>query len=208
MNIARFLIILCVVTFGLPGFGRAQTTAKQAFEQAELHYKLGRFAQALTEYSRAYELAPLPGFLFNIGQCHRQLGHHERAVFFFRGYLREKPGAKNQRVVKELIAQSRKIIQQEQSQQKKKANLARQQLETRRDQEHQLAMEQARLAALTATEQAVPIIQPAAFYQRWWFWTIVGGVLLTAGGTAWALSVDGAETMPQGSLGLLDLRGP
>ena len=199
MNIARFLIILCVVTFGLPGFGRAQTTAKQAFEQAELHYKLGRFAQALTAYSRAYELAPLPGFLFNIGQCHRQLGHHERAVFFFLGYLREKPGAKNQRVVKELIAQSQK---------KKKADLARRQLETRRDQEHQLAMEQARLAALTAKEQVLPAIQPPAFYQRWWFWTIVGGVLLTAGGTAWALSVDGAETMPQGSLGLLDLRGP
>ena len=135
MNIARYLILFAVVAFGIPSAARAQSAAKHAFEQAEVHYKLGRFAQALSGYSRAYELAPLPGFLFNIGQCHRQLGHHERAVFFFRGYLREKPRAKNQRVVKELIKKSLAIIQQEQIEQKKKADLARRQREKNREQE-------------------------------------------------------------------------
>jgi len=50
-----------------------KTEAKLLFKRAQLAYKLGKFENALGEYSKAYEMLPLPGFLFNIGQCHRQL---------------------------------------------------------------------------------------------------------------------------------------
>jgi tetratricopeptide (TPR) repeat protein len=48
---------------------------------------LGQFEHALDAFSQAYELKPLPGFLFNIAQCHRHLGNFERASFFYKRYL-------------------------------------------------------------------------------------------------------------------------
>jgi tetratricopeptide (TPR) repeat protein len=67
----------------------ARAQARAQVKKAQLDYKLARFEQALAEYSRAYELYPTPALLFNLGQCHRNLKNHERAIFFFEGYLRE-----------------------------------------------------------------------------------------------------------------------
>lgn len=71
--------------------------AKQLFEEAQVHYETGRFQEALEDYSKAYELVQLAGFLFNIGQCHRELKEYDRALYFYERYLREKPDAKNNR---------------------------------------------------------------------------------------------------------------
>jgi len=38
---------------------------------------------ALVDYQAAYDAEPLPAFLFNIGQCHKNLAHYEKAIFFF-----------------------------------------------------------------------------------------------------------------------------
>jgi tetratricopeptide (TPR) repeat protein len=35
----------------------------------------------------------LPAFLFNIGQCHRKLGQHEQAIFFYSRYLKANPAS-------------------------------------------------------------------------------------------------------------------
>src|SRR4051794_24258540 len=73
----------------------ALAQAKAVFGEAEKQYALGRFEEALKHFERAFELKPLPEFLFNIGQCHRNLGHWERANFFFQGYLNRVPKARN-----------------------------------------------------------------------------------------------------------------
>ena len=39
-------------------------------------------------YTAAHDAKPLPALLFNIAQCHRQLGNHERALFFYRRHSR------------------------------------------------------------------------------------------------------------------------
>src|SRR5205823_148602 len=54
------------------------TAARELFERAEVQYTLRHWDAALALYEQAYERKPLPGFLFNIGQCHRQLGHLRR----------------------------------------------------------------------------------------------------------------------------------
>ncbi|MBI5507126.1 MAG: PEGA domain-containing protein [Deltaproteobacteria bacterium] len=47
----------------------------------------------------------------------------------------------------------------------------------------------------------------APFYKRWWFWTIVGSVVVAAaGGTAYAYSSSGNDGPPQASLGTVDFR--
>jgi tetratricopeptide (TPR) repeat protein len=80
--------------------------AIQLFKKGSAEYAAGNFAAALDDYTQAYEAAPVAGFLFNIGQCHRALQHWELASAFFRRYLTEKPGAKNAAEVRALIAEA------------------------------------------------------------------------------------------------------
>jgi len=219
--IQRFLwvacsIVLILVVTGSPKASDGMKKAKQHFVTAEAHYKLGRFAEALQEYSKAYEFASLPAFLFNMGQCHRQLGNHERAVFFYEGYLRESPKAGNREIVRRLIQESQEAEKQREQlraeQERKQVQAQKEKEEKERlrlENEHKLAVERARLEALAlASKKQKPVEQPPAFYQKWWFWTIVGGaVLAIAGGTALAMSADDTMVLPGGSLGTLDLRG-
>ena len=57
--------------------------AKHRFGQAKTEYDLAHFDDALADFEAAYKAKPLPAFLFNIGQCHFQLKHFDRAVFEF-----------------------------------------------------------------------------------------------------------------------------
>jgi hypothetical protein len=75
------------------------------FEMAETKFNLGRFEEAAVDYQAAYEAEPLPAFLFNIGQCHRNLGNYERAQFYFRRYLGLDPRSPNRADAEHLIAE-------------------------------------------------------------------------------------------------------
>ena len=108
LRAALNLVLVCaVVSAGSQAWASDKSKAKKHFRKGQTHYKLARFQQALTEFSAAYELMDHGAFLFNIGQCHRQLSNHERAVFFFEGYLREIPNAPNREVVEDLLEESR-----------------------------------------------------------------------------------------------------
>jgi hypothetical protein len=93
--------------------GSSPDDAKQArtlYERAEKSFDVGKFADALADYQAAYEAKPLPGFLFNIAQCYRNMGNFERARFFFRRYLTVDPHAPNHRRVEELISEMSKQL--------------------------------------------------------------------------------------------------
>ncbi|MHB1843420.1 MAG: hypothetical protein ACYCWW_01120 [Deltaproteobacteria bacterium] len=85
--------------------GSSPAAAQALAKRSIIEYNAGDFEKALLDAQRAYELEPLAGLLYNLGQCHRALHHWERAEFFYRGYLREKPRAKNRAEVAQLIAQ-------------------------------------------------------------------------------------------------------
>jgi tetratricopeptide (TPR) repeat protein len=77
--------------------------AKALFQRAEVHFSVGEFVRALELYKEAYKRKPLPGFLFNIGQCHRNLGQCDRAVFFYKQYLLRAGDPPNKEEVARLI---------------------------------------------------------------------------------------------------------
>lgn len=81
--------------------------AKQQVKTADIDYRLGRFTEALDGYTRAYEIYPVPALLFNIAQCHRNLKDYAKAIFFYEGYLRDEPTARNGALVQDLIRESR-----------------------------------------------------------------------------------------------------
>lgn len=117
-------VVVLVVSLGLSSVAEARKPApsqsdvlrqkaRKIFLEGQIHYKLGRFDKALVAYSQAYRLLPLAGFLFNIGQCHRFLRNYKQAIFFYKGYLRETPGAPNLKVVQLLIVRTQNKLTEE-----------------------------------------------------------------------------------------------
>jgi len=103
-------VLACIATLSASVVLGTPAAAETPLEQARalagratVEYNIGHFDQALDLYSKAYEALPTAALLFDIGQCHRMLGHPERAVFFFQGYLREKPDASNRPLVEQLL---------------------------------------------------------------------------------------------------------
>jgi tetratricopeptide (TPR) repeat protein len=104
---ALLAALLMAAAIGHPALGAGD--AKQAraqFQRAEAAYNMGKFTEALAAYQAAYEAKPLPGLLFNIAQCHRNLGNQERALFFYRRYLALDPQTSNRATVEQLIAET------------------------------------------------------------------------------------------------------
>lgn len=184
-----------LVALSTPAIARADTPharvvarqrAKVHAAEAEVHYKSGRFVRALEAYTKAYDLSPVPEVLFNLGQCHFQLKTYERALFFYRGYLRERPNAANRALVMELIAESEHTLD---AQRRAFAVATPAAFEKRAEPEEQ-------------QDRAQP-----ALYRRWWFWAAVGAAAITVGGTAYLMqSNDSSRALPDRSLGAIDLR--
>ena len=195
--------------------------AKRLAEDATRKYNLGQFKEALDGYSKAYESFPAAPLLFNLGQCHRSLGNHERAVFFYEGYLREKPNAPNRDVVEELLVEERASLtkqREEEAARKAAEDEARRRAaeeEARRKAEEE---EERKRAAEDERRRRASLIGASGggagaggggsepIYKRWWFWTAVGvGVGVLAGSTIYITQRD--AVLPAGSLGTLDGRG-
>lgn len=87
--------------------------AKPHYEKGASEYNLGHFAEAISEFEKAYEQDPAPILLFNIAQAHRQSGNNERAAFFYRRYLEQEPNADNRADVEKRIKDLEAVIQQQ-----------------------------------------------------------------------------------------------
>ena len=64
-------------------------------------YNLGKYADAIAEFERAYALSRLPEILFNLGQCYRKQWEADRrselgrrALHYYEALVREAPSAK------------------------------------------------------------------------------------------------------------------
>lgn len=102
----RFGLVLALMAWQSPAWAQqdeATRRARQLYERAEQSYSVGQFADAAQFYEQAYRIKALPGFLFNLGQCHRQLSQFRKARFFFRLYLERKPDSKRRATVQALI---------------------------------------------------------------------------------------------------------
>jgi tetratricopeptide (TPR) repeat protein len=88
------MLMLVAVPPALAKPGRneaASAEMRAAFEEANADYNLGHFEAALAAFERGYRVKSDPAFLFNIGQCQRQLDRPRDAGRSYRAYLRESP---------------------------------------------------------------------------------------------------------------------
>ncbi len=72
--------------------------AKAAFGRGNAAYNLGKYADAIAEFEKAYSLSRLPEILFNLGQCYRKQWETDRrgevgrrALHYYEALLREAP---------------------------------------------------------------------------------------------------------------------
>jgi hypothetical protein len=80
--------------------------AKKHFKQGQTHYANGQHTKALEQFEAAYSYKKLPGFLFNMGQCHMELKNFDMALKRYNQYLRESPKARNRSKVEDLMRQA------------------------------------------------------------------------------------------------------
>jgi tetratricopeptide (TPR) repeat protein len=112
LRLAALLVAVpCLTAVPASAANPALDDARKLTTQATVEYDVGHFDQALDLYTKAYERYPKPALLFDIGQCHRLLGHYERAIFFYQGYLRGKPDAANRSMVEQFIADSQRQLE-------------------------------------------------------------------------------------------------
>src|SRR5262245_44893353 len=109
---AGFLLATLVLLLlaGRAHAAKGEKEARSLFQRAEMSFNLGKFPEALADYQAAYEAKPLPGFLFNIAQCYRNMGNPERARFFYRRYLALDPRSSNRRLVEDLIEEMTRLM--------------------------------------------------------------------------------------------------
>jgi hypothetical protein len=190
--------------------GRPQRDTLVAFDRAyhgdtlgaaslgQKAYDVGEFERALTLYSEAYKLKTLPGFLFNIAQCHRQLGNFERASFFFGRFIdNSKPAAPNVELARELMTDMERR-QAEKAAAEKKAADEKAQAEA----DAKLKRDAPIAPPLTPVEVVslpppLPAVEPEPVTKQAWFWVVIGGaVVAVAGGiTAGVLLSQPREVM-------------
>jgi tetratricopeptide (TPR) repeat protein len=109
----RLSVLLCALwalvprpAVGAELTDEAKAQARVKFGEGNAAYAQGQYREALTAFEAAYQLAPLPGFLFNVAQCHRQLGHFTQAASAYRRFLSlSEKEPTNAAMVKELIAE-------------------------------------------------------------------------------------------------------
>jgi tetratricopeptide (TPR) repeat protein len=148
--------------------------AKRHYDRGQKLFALQKFEEALDQFQKAFDAKPIPDFLFNIGQCHRNLGDYDAAIFSFKRYLKLDPEASNREQVEELISEL----------------------------EDKKAAEDARKLGLRKEDDERPPPPPPdrPFYKKWWFWTgvvVVGAA--GAGGGYYLTTRDGGP--PPTSLG-------
>lgn len=216
---------LCALTALAPVRGlaadAAETRARALFKDGQRAYDLGEFDKALELYSEAYKQKPLPGFLFNIAQCHRQKGNWEQAAFFFGRFIDNmNPRAPDVERARELLEDARRRQTQqaeearlaEEKKQAEEQRLAQEELARRKAEEELRELERQRLLRESMPPPPVLVVEEEPVTKKPWFWVVlVGGAVLVAGGVTAGVLVatrpqPGPAVPSQTTLGEIEVR--
>jgi hypothetical protein len=176
--------------------GDNRAVAREAYETARRHYELNDFAAALEGFKRAYLAVDDVGLLFNIAQCHRQLGNKAEAIKFYRWFAHKTETSPRREEAERLIAALEAQLAREpppsspsspppSAPPEKPVELARPEVTPP-------------LAVTTRPAPAPPVspslvtTRPAPrrtpVYKKWWLWTGLG-VVVAGGAVAAALAL-------------------
>jgi tetratricopeptide (TPR) repeat protein len=192
-------LALAVGAHGAEPTKAAQDEAKPIFAEAQQAYQLGKFEDAIARYEKVYQLTNHPSLLFNLAQCHRQLGNFERAAFFYERYLASaRAPIPNEQLARDLLAEMEQKRDQKAAEDKLAAEArAKVEAEAAAAERARQEEEGRRLA------QKVPEAKPVT--SQPWFWVaVVGGAAVVVGGTVAIAAAAGSRPAgPDTSLGTI-----
>ncbi len=220
----RACLVLSLLLMLVPGLARAQTAeparpdaadrdpnierkrrAYALMQEGKSRFDLGKFDEAIDLFQKAYEVYPYPEALYSIAQAHRMKKDYERAVFFYKSYLRNEPGAQNRAAVEARIQEMERLDAEQKASAKKPPQGVRQPPSPDGNDVPPDADAEAAPATGTPAVVVPPPASsatsdlPAAWYHDTWGWTLVGGGLVAVAGGSW-LVVD-ASRQPRDQLG-------
>lgn len=90
-----------------------KAAAKARFEEAERHFKLQEYSDALDDYKDVYRVSGKAEILFNIAQCYRKLGRLQEALDTYETFLRDVPQTPLRKDVEAVIKELKVAIEEE-----------------------------------------------------------------------------------------------
>jgi len=202
-------VLLCSPSHARPSDDAEKGEARKHFQRGMAHFNLQEYAAAIEEFETAYRGYPDPVFLYNLALSYRLSGNAERALYFYRTYLRNNPSAANRDEVERRIADLERLMQD-----KKSLTTPPNHALPPNDKPPPAAVTPAPAPApappavatppaaappatsavvVSETRTAPPRRRPV--YKRWWFWTITGVVVAGAAvGVGVGLTQTGAHT--------------
>jgi len=188
-------LVLVVVLFAGVGIARAaDPTAEKArahFQQGDTYFKLEKYPNALQEFEQAYLAKQDPSFLYNIAQCHRLMGNRAEAIRFYKRYLNDAPAAANRPVAEKHIRDLESALGAEEL---TGAHVAPGPTAPGGEPSGMPPPRATQAPAPVALDARPPppsdtmLTSPPSdlsksdrrpIYTKWWFWTAVGGVVVT-----------------------------
>jgi tetratricopeptide (TPR) repeat protein len=188
----KWALGIVVILFTVTAFAAPDNTntlqAREHYQSGLAHFNLQEYKEAIPEFEAAYRLVPDGVFLYNLAQAHRLADNPERALYFYRAYLRSEPGAANRQEVEGRIATLEKLISEKRK------------VQTPPDQA--LAPNEQGTAAVAGAPVEKAASAKTPVYKKWWLWTVVGVVAVGgAVGLGVGLSQRGSSFNP--SLGTI-----
>jgi Tetratricopeptide repeat len=110
LRCSLFALVMLALSADPARAGDDPQRAKELFQQGTTYFDVGQFDKAIESWQEGYKAKPDPGFLYNIAQAYRLSGDAQKAIFFYKGFLRYSPKAPNRADVEQKIATLQKQL--------------------------------------------------------------------------------------------------
>ena len=209
-----------------PARAEAQATAKELYQHAQAAYDLAKYNDAASLFEQVYEQRPdQKVLLYNIAQAYRLGNNSDKALFFYRQYLKFAPTAKNRPEVEQRIGELERALSEQRRGPNEPAPLPDGLAHNRRPPpppppRHEVVapppvtpppvatpvepqpVETHEATIVETHEEPPPGSETTAtpVYKKWWLWAIVGGVIVAGAVVGVIAATSGGQTFT-GSLG-------
>ena len=110
LTIFSLLILFGTTAAAAPVTAEKKAQAKLHYEDGLRKYDMGKYDEASEEFQRAFELTGEPVILYNVAQSFRLGQKYDKALLFYKSYLRRQPEAPNRAEVERRIAEMTEMV--------------------------------------------------------------------------------------------------
>jgi hypothetical protein len=184
-----------------PATEEAKLAARLLAEEGDRLYDVADFSASAEKYKASYLLFPDPELLFSMGECFWNLRDPDRATFFYRRYLAKMPGAVNRALVEARLAEIERLASaglgppplpavSPASGPPAAASPAPSPIAPSSAPVKTPLVTRPEESAIGFSSESPPPPSPGSgsLFNKWWFWTGLGAVVLGVGVTAIVLA--------------------